>query len=141
MCQHQYDASATCGTGHVHEKVFYNMCNCVDQTQVIKFGHVQIELFQNEFNQYEQCDLPFQPQWVSGPQSGCNSLDQICNGGVITQPRTLRCVEGQAPVGFQEKIEVDQVGVCVEKPLVQVTERQEGSRTNAKPLKTSTENV
>jgi hypothetical protein len=126
ICQHQYDAGATCGTGHVHEKVYNNMCNCVDMSTITVAGRVEIVLYQNEQGQYEQCDLPYQPQWVSGPQSGCNSLDQICNGGVITQPRTLRCVEGVAPVGFVEKIEVDQVGICTERPLVQVTERAEG---------------
>merc|ERR1712048_842431 len=96
ICQHQYDASATCGTGHVHERVQYNMCNCVDMTQIVKQGIVQIELFRNAAGQYEQCDLQFQPQWVSGPQSGCNTLDEVCEGGIITQPRTLRCVEGKA---------------------------------------------
>lgn len=132
LCQHQVDASATCGTGQVHERVQYNMCNCVDETQIIAYGHTQIELLQVN-GRIEQCDLEFQPRWVAGMQSGCNTQDQICNGGVMTQPRTYRCVEGKAPVGFQEQIEVDQVGICPEAPLVQVVETQEGCQHQCQP--------
>lgn len=132
LCQHQVDASATCGTGQVHERVQYNMCNCVDETQVIGYGHIQVELVQVN-GQVEQCDLEFQPRWVAGMQSGCDTQDQICNGGVMTQPRTLRCVEGKAPVGFQEQIQVDQVGICPEAPLVQVVEKQDGCQNECQP--------
>ena len=94
FCQHMDDPLATCGLGHVHEKTYYHTTNCVTgeilNTRVAEHVH-------GLNGQYEECALPFQPEYQYGAEIGCMSPEEVCLGGVITQSKSLICPQNSRP--------------------------------------------